>query len=112
MSANSELSEYLAFRKITKALLCVTGLWSRSNSGLLYSCIPLATIFISFYTSFAILSFVAHHIAQVPVIVRGLSIGTSFASVVLKIICIIRQRKRALQLHRALDKYCSDLVSL
>ncbi|XP_063975388.1 uncharacterized protein LOC135161604 isoform X2 [Diachasmimorpha longicaudata] len=107
MSANSKLSEYVEFRRITRALLFPTGLWLSGNTGSLYSYLPLISMIVSSITGFGILMFTTHHITRVTVVVRGMSIGTSFLSVILKIICIISQRERGTRVHQILDNYCS-----
>ncbi|THK32875.1 odorant receptor 22c isoform X1 [Diachasma alloeum] len=111
MTTNVTLAACLSFRRKIKALLYVSGLWLPEKLGSFYGLLPFVFAIVSAITSFGILALVSHHITRVPVVVRGMSVGTSLLCVILKIFCVISQRKRAIELHEILDHYFSRVLS-
>ncbi|XP_063975397.1 uncharacterized protein LOC135161611 isoform X2 [Diachasmimorpha longicaudata] len=111
MSGDRKCSEYFAYRQTTKVLLYTMGLWPVKNPSLFYRLLPYTCIFVSSVATFAILGFILHHIAHVPILVKGMSIGTSLMSGIIKILCLLIHRKEAANLHYILDKNFSAGLS-
>ncbi|XP_028982220.1 odorant receptor 22c isoform X2 [Diachasma alloeum] len=76
MTTNVTLAACLSFRRKIKALLYVSGLWLPEKLGSFYGLLPFVFAIVSAITSFGILALVSHHITRVPVVVRGMSVGT------------------------------------
>ncbi|KAG8037794.1 hypothetical protein G9C98_006005, partial [Cotesia typhae] len=108
--AKNGISDYRAFHDLTKRLLTVGGLWPYSNSNLLYRLLPYIQIFLNLAMALVVFGFVLEHFSNVAAVTRGLSSMTSFASAILKVVCLIRKHKEITELHRNLDPYFEKLL--
>ncbi|CAD6214712.1 GSCOCT00004189001.3-RA-CDS [Cotesia congregata] len=108
--AKNGISDYRAFHDLTKRLLTVGGLWPYSNSNILYRLLPYIQIFLNLAMALVVFGFVLEHFSNVAVVTRGLSSMTSFASAILKVVCLIRKHKEITELHKNLDPYFEKLL--
>ncbi|XP_011307738.1 uncharacterized protein [Fopius arisanus] len=104
MTDNTKLSVYSTYREATRALLHIVGLWPLGHSNFFYRFLPFLYIFAVSVAIFATLNYVFHHITQVPLVVKGMGIGTSLITVMLKMSTMLIHRERARDLHQILEQ--------
>ncbi|KAG8037792.1 hypothetical protein G9C98_006003 [Cotesia typhae] len=106
----NKVSHYIVFHKLTKGLLTFAGLWPYENSNFFYKILPYIELIISLGIVIAIFGFVRQHFFSVSLVTRGLSIMTSFITVILKLKCISTYREDLKELHSYLDSSFSALL--
>ncbi|XP_014298189.1 odorant receptor 4-like [Microplitis demolitor] len=109
MSAN-KVSDYTTYREITKNLMTISGLWPYENSNIFYRLIPYIQISLNLGMALVILGFVRQHFTNIALVTRGLSIMTSFLTVIIKVICMLINQKDLVELHNNLDPYFNELL--
>ncbi|XP_014298177.2 odorant receptor 13a-like [Microplitis demolitor] len=108
--SKSRISDYKAYRGLTKTLLTVGGLWPYSNSNIFYRFLPYIQIILNLGMALAILGFVHDHFSNIALVTRGMSVMTSFLTTILKVTCLVINKKDLMELHENLDPYLNDLL--
>nr|AQN78463.1 olfactory receptor 61 [Meteorus pulchricornis] len=106
----AKLSEYNTYRKITKWLLLLLGLFPLENASLFYRFLPYIHLFLNLGTAFGMLGFVRAHITNILVVSKRLGLMVSFLTGSLKIVCMIIYHEDAMKL-RSLDKHFNILIN-
>lgn len=88
--SKSRISDYKAYRGLTKTLLTVGGLWPYSNSNIFYRFLPYIQIILNLGMALAILGFVHDHFSNIALVTRGMSVMTSFLTTILKVLELIK----------------------
>nr|WNA12529.1 olfactory receptor [Microplitis mediator] len=105
------ISDYRAFHKLTKRLTTVVGLWPYENPCIFYRLLPYLQISFNLILVLAILAFVCKHFSNIFLVTSCLSIMTSFMTVIIKLLCLVVNRKDLTELHKNLDPYFNGLLN-
>ncbi|CAD6214716.1 GSCOCT00014024001.2-RA-CDS, partial [Cotesia congregata] len=103
----NNVSDYITYREVTKKLMTIIGLWPYENSSFFYRLVPYIQISLNLGMALAIFGFVLDHFPNIGLVTRGLSIMTSFITVV----CLVINQKELVELHTNLDPYFDKLLT-
>lgn len=92
MASDKKLSEYKAYHRLVKATMIFMGLWPLDNPNFFYKLLPFSHIFVCGFMITVIARFMVENFSNLGLLTKGLGIGTSFISVLLKV--DIRKKKR------------------
>ncbi|XP_053593403.1 odorant receptor 4-like [Microplitis demolitor] len=109
--SKSIISDYRAFHKLTKRLTTVVGLWPYENSCIFYRLLPYFQISLNLILVLAMLGFVCKHFSNISLVTSSLSIMTTFMTVIIKLFCLVVNRKDLTELHKNLDPYFNELLN-
>ncbi|XP_044596864.1 odorant receptor 4-like isoform X1 [Cotesia glomerata] len=108
---DNNVSDYITYRKVTKNLMTIIGLWPYENPSFFYQLVPYIQILLSLGMGLGIFGFVLDHFSNIGLVTRGLSVMTSFITIILKVVCLVMNQKELVELHTNLDPYFDKLLT-
>nr|WGO81791.1 olfactory receptor 117 [Microplitis mediator] len=108
--SQEKISDYLIYREIVKKLLIVVGLWPYDNPSIFYNFLPYIQIFVNLFLCFGMLGFVQKNFTNIGLVTKGMSIMTSLMSTIIKVVCFIKNRSDAMELHKNLDPHFNEIL--
>ncbi|XP_057327193.1 odorant receptor 4-like [Microplitis mediator] len=108
--SQEKISDYLIYREIVKKLLIVVGLWPYDNPSIFYNFLPYIQIFVNVFLCFGMLGFVQKNFKNIGLVTKGMSIMTSLMSTIIKVVCFIKNRSDAMELHKNLDPHFTEIL--
>ncbi|XP_063975394.1 uncharacterized protein LOC135161609 isoform X2 [Diachasmimorpha longicaudata] len=110
MSSHKKLLEYSSYRRMVKGCLYIVGLWPSENPKMYYRLLPYAQLLLSTMTVVAIINFLGHHIKNINVVIKVVSLLTSTSLYILKLCSLTIYRKEILRIHRILHRFYMEII--
>nr|AQN78412.1 olfactory receptor 10 [Meteorus pulchricornis] len=109
--SHDSAQDYRRYHSIIKRLLLTVGLWPNSDPNIFYQLLPFPYLFVNISVVLGTAVYIQMHLTNVASITKGLSIMTSFGTVILKMTCIMINRDNVNELHDILDLHFNKMLN-
>ncbi|THK32878.1 odorant receptor 13a-like [Diachasma alloeum] len=106
-----ELREYQILTNSIKFWLLFVGIWPISKPRIVYRVIPIFAISCNIILSIALFRFAIAHISSMSLMVKGVSLGTSFASIAFKILVFTLSREGITKIFTIIHNYHEESLA-
>lgn len=80
-----QLSEFVAYRGLTKRLLSIIGLWPHAQPSFFYRSLPILQLLLFICASLTILGYVIKNFTDVALVTKGMSLMIGYLTCALKV---------------------------
>ncbi|XP_063975813.1 uncharacterized protein LOC135161819 [Diachasmimorpha longicaudata] len=106
-----ELREHQILTSTIKFWLSYSGIWPIHNPGILYRIIPIFAISCNIILSIALFRFAIAHISNINLMVKGVSLGTSLATIAFKILVFTLSRESIVKVFGICRNYHEETLN-